>query len=80
MKKLYRRLAAILNRPRVVHYIDVFLAGTGTALYFDRDRLLGAHGLNVVGCIVFGACVAGGKAVLEAYRKSARTTPTAPTK
>lgn len=73
MKKLLAKVRAIVNRPRVMHYLDIFLAGTGTALYYDRDRLLGAHGLNVVGCIVFGACVAGGKAMLEAYRKSVPT-------
>lgn len=75
MKKLYARIRAILNRPRVVHYADVFLAGTGTALYYNRDHLLGAHGLNIVGSIVFGACVTGGKAVIEAYRKSVPTPP-----
>lgn len=75
MKKLTAKVRAILNRPRVIHYIDIFAAGTGTALYYNRDHLLGAHGLNVVGAIAFGACVAGLKAVIEAYRKS---TPSAP--
>lgn len=68
--KLVAKARAIVNRPRVMHYVDIFLAATGTALYFERDRLLGAHGLNAVGCVVFGACVTGGKAVVEAYRKS----------
>lgn len=81
MMKLIKATAAkirtILNRPRVVHYLDIFLAGTVTALYFERDRLLGAHGLNAVGCLVFGAAVAGGKAVLEAYRKSVGPKPPA---
>lgn len=70
LKAIAARLRAIANRPRVMHYADIFIAGTGTALYYNRDRLLGAHGLNVVGSIAFGACVAGGKAVIEAYRKS----------
>lgn len=70
LKKLAARARAIANRPRVMHYADIFVAGTGTALYFERDKILGAHGLNAVGCLVFGAAVAGGKAVIEAYRKS----------
>lgn len=70
MKTLVSKVRALLTRPRVVHYLDIFLAGTGTALWFERDRLLGAHGLNALGCLVFGAAVTGAKAVLEAYRKS----------
>lgn len=70
MKTLLRRVAAVVNRPRVMHYLDIFVAATGTALYYNRDRLLGAHGLDLVGSIVFGACVAGLKAVVEAFRKS----------
>lgn len=70
MKTLVRRLAAIVNRPRVMHYLDIFAAGTVTALYYNRADLLGAHGLNIVGSVVFGACVAGAKAAFEAYRKS----------
>lgn len=70
MKKFFAKARAVLNRPRVVHYTDIFIAGTVTALYFERQDLLGAHGLNAVGCLVFGAAVTGGKAVLEAYRKS----------
>jgi hypothetical protein len=82
MKKFAAHARAILNRPRVVHYLDIFVAGTGTALYFERDKILGAHGLNAVGCLVFGAAVAGGKAVIEAYRKSVPAIPTteSPTK
>lgn len=75
MKTAIAFVRRLVNRPRVMHYLDIFLAGTATALYWDRDRLLGAHGLNAVGCLVFGACVAGLKAVIEAYRK---TVPAAP--
>lgn len=70
MKNLFARLWAVVNKPRVMHYIDIFLAATATALYWNRDKLLGAHGLNVVGSLVFGAAVAGAKAVVEAYRKN----------
>ncbi len=70
LRKAAATVRAIVTRPRVVHYIDIFLAATGTALYWNRDKLLGAHGLNIVGSLVFGAAVAGLKAVIEAYRKS----------
>lgn len=78
MKTFLRRVYATVNRPRVMHYLDIFVAGTGTALYYNRDRLLGAHGLNLVGSIVFGACVAGLKAVIEAFRKSGNLPPAPP--
>ena len=64
------QLKAILNRGRLLHYADIFLAAFGMALLYNQQDLLGAHGLNAIKSIVFAACVAGGKAVLEAYRKS----------
>lgn len=70
MKTILKRLGAVVNRPRVMHYADIFLAGTLTALWVNRDQLLGAHGLNLVGSIAFGALVAGAKAVIEAFRKN----------
>lgn len=70
MRKLFAKIRAIATRPRVIHYVDIFLAGTGVALYYNRDHILGAHGLDALGCIAVGACVAGLKAVIEAYRKS----------
>lgn len=75
MKNLLAKIAAIVNRPRVQHYLEIFAASTGAALWFQRDQLLGAHGMDAVGCIVFGATVAGGKAVLEAYRKGFKLPP-----
>lgn len=69
MKQLLARVRAVMNKPRVMHYIDIFLAGAGTALYWNRDELFGAHGLTVVGSIAFGAAVAGLKLVFEAFRK-----------
>lgn len=73
VKKLSAKLRSIITRPRVIHYVDIFLAGTGVALYYNRDHILGAHGLDALGCIAVGACVAGLKAVIEAYRKSVPT-------
>lgn len=78
LKKVGAKVRAIITKPRVMHYADIFLAGTGAALYYNRDHLLGAHGLNAVGCVVFGACVAGLKAVIETYRKSVPSSPTPP--
>jgi len=77
IKNGIKRLAAVVNKPRVMHYADIFIAGTVTALYWNRDQLLNAHGLNIVGSIAFGACVAGGKAVVEAFRKDF-TPPSSP--
>lgn len=79
MKTLIRKAAAkiraIVTRPRIIHYVDIFIAGTGVALYYNRDHILGAHGLDALGCIAVGACVAGLKAVIEAYRNSVPTPP-----
>lgn len=80
MKKLIATTGKIVNRPRVMHYLDIFVAATATALYWDRDRLLGAHGLNALGCVAFGACVGGLKAVIEAYRKTVPATAPPPAK
>jgi hypothetical protein len=70
MKALLARVRAIVNKPRVMHYIEIFAAAFAMAVYYNRADILGAHGLNVLGSVVFAACVAGAKAVLEAYRKS----------
>lgn len=78
MKNLLKRIRAVVNKPRVMHYADIFLAAFGTALYWNRDRLLGAHGLNIVGSLVFAGAVAGGKAVIEAYRKNVNLPTVAP--
>jgi hypothetical protein len=69
MSKLFSRARAVVNRPRVQHYIEIFVAATGSALFYQRDQILGAHGLDAVGCLVFGACVVGVKAAMESYRK-----------
>jgi hypothetical protein len=76
IRKLAAKARAILTKPRVMHYLDIFVAGTATALYYNRYDLLGAHGLHVLGSLAFGACVCGAKAVIEAYRKSTSAEPT----
>jgi hypothetical protein len=73
-----KRLKAIFTKPRVMHYADIFIAATGTALWWNRYQLLNAHGLNIVGSIAFGASVAGGKAVVEAFRKDFTPPPIDP--
>lgn len=73
MKALVSKVRAIANRPRVMHYADIFLAAFAVELVYERDQILGAHGLNALGCLAAAASVAGGKAVIEAYRKSVRT-------
>lgn len=70
MSKLLTKARATLNRPRVMHYLDIFLAAFGVALLFNKQHLLDAHGLNAVKATIEAAAVTGGKAVFEAYRKS----------
>jgi hypothetical protein len=77
VKSIFARIGAVLNKPRVMHYLDIFVAAFAVELGFERDRILGAHGLNALGCVGVAAAVAGGKAVIEAYRKSF-TPPTVP--
>lgn len=70
MKNLVSKIARILNRPRVLHYVDIFLAGFAVSLAANKDHLLGAHGLGVWKSLAAGAAIAGAKAVIETYRKS----------
>lgn len=63
-------LAATLNRGRLLHYSDIFAAAFAMSLLYNQQHILDAHGLNAVKSLAFAAAVAGGKAVLEAYRKS----------
>lgn len=70
LKSLVRKARAIANRPRVVHYADIFLAAFGVELVYEREQILGAHGLNALGSLALAASVVGVKAVIEAYRKS----------
>lgn len=74
MKQPVSRLRGLFNRGRVLHYVDIFAAAFGMALWYDRAHLLDAHGLNAVGCVIFGACVVGAKALLEVFRKSTPAT------
>lgn len=64
------QLKQILNRGRLLHYADIFLAAFGLQLLYNQQQILGAHGLNALKSVAFAACVVGGKAVIEAYRKS----------
>lgn len=59
-----------INKGRILHYADIFIAAFGMALLYNKEDFLGAHGLNAVKSLAFAASVAGGKAVIEAYRKS----------
>lgn len=60
----------ILNKGRVLHYADIFLAAFAASLLYNKQHLLDAHGLNAAKSVAFAASVAGAKAVIEAYRKS----------
>lgn len=83
MKKLYAKVRAIVNRPRIMHYVDIFLAAFGVALLFNKQHILDAHGLNALKAIIEACAVTGAKATFEAYRKSlpaaADPTPIQPT-
>lgn len=76
MKNVFARLYAVMNKPRVMHYADIFVGAFAVELAFEREQILGAHGLNALGCVAIAAATAGAKAVVEAYRKS--FTPPAP--
>lgn len=77
MKTFIAATRKLLNRPRVLHYVDIFVAAFAAALLFNKQHLLDAHGLNAVKAVVEASMVTGGKAVLEAYRKSLPPTDTA---
>lgn len=75
MKALAARLRAVFNRPRVVHYADIFFAASAVDLGANQQHILGAHGLNAIKSVAAGAAVVGVKAVIEAYRKSVPSPP-----
>lgn len=66
---------AILTRARVLHYVEIFAAAFLVSAGGNADHLLGAHGLNAVKALAYGAAAAGAKAVLEAWRKATRPAP-----
>lgn len=66
------RLKTLLRRERLIHYADVFVAAFVVDLGANQQHILGAHGLNAVKSLLAGAAVVGGKAVIEAYRKSVK--------
>lgn len=72
--KLVKNAAAavkrVLTRPRILHYLDIFLAAFVIELGSNDLHLLGAHGLDAWKAAAIAAAIAGGKAVFEAYRKS----------
>jgi predicted short-subunit dehydrogenase-like oxidoreductase (DUF2520 family) len=70
MKKLFSKARALFYKSRVLHYADVFLASFIVALGANKEHLLGAHGYNAWKSLVEAAAVVGGKAAIEAYRKS----------
>jgi len=70
-------MTTLLNKGRVLHYTDIFLAAFAVSLLYNKQHLLDAHGLNAVKSVAFAASVAGGKAVFEAYRKSQAPVPAA---
>lgn len=72
-----QKLKSLVNRGRVAHYVDIFVAAFAMALLYNKENLLGEHGLNALKSVAFAACVAGGKAVFEAYRKSVPAAATA---
>jgi hypothetical protein len=72
------KLAGLLNRGRLLHYADIFIAAFVVDLGENQQHILGAHGVNAWKALLQGAAVIGGKAVIEAYRKSSAAKPAAP--
>lgn len=70
MKKLAGGLRRLVTKSRVLHYLDVFVAAFVVALGANKEHILGAHGYDAWKAIVEAAAIVGGKAVIEAYRKS----------
>lgn len=66
----------ILTRTRLLHYLDVFVAAFVLALGANKEHVLGAHGWNAWKALLFSAALVGGKAVLEAWRKSSPSSET----
>lgn len=70
--------AGVFNRGRVMHYLEVFVAAFAVTIAANGQHLLGERGAGVWKSAVIAALIAGGKAVLEAYRKSAAKVTPAP--
>lgn len=66
------------TRARVLHYLDVFVAAFIVSLGANKEHVLDAHGLNAWKSLLLAAAVVGGKAVIEAYRKSTPAPPSPP--
>lgn len=67
---LFAKIRALLTRSRILHYLDVFVVAFVLSLGANKEHVLGAHGWNAWKALLFAAGTVGGKAVLEAWRKS----------
>lgn len=70
LTKIRKAIAGILNKGRLLHYLDIFIAASVVDLGANQQHILGAHGLNAAKSIAAGAAIAGVKALIEAYRKA----------
>jgi hypothetical protein len=69
-QRVMRRIGAVATRGRMMHYVDIFVAGSLVDLGANQQHVLGAHGMNAWKSLAAGAAIAGAKAVLEALRKT----------
>lgn len=70
MRALLARVRAVLNPGRLMHYADIFVAASFVFAVGNYTHLLGAHGVDAYKSFAFAALAAGGKAVIEMYRKA----------